>query len=78
MLKVNASADTANVAEVVTKVGLPDGLSCALWRQEDHPLSLVKDEPLDQHQNLNERLAESNPVAKKRTTKLAGDPNSAQ
>ncbi len=51
---------------------IPDTLLGGLGREEDHPLALVQDQPLDQHQ-AHEGLPETHPVAQERTAVLAGD-----
>ena len=60
--EVDRPADAADVAQVLTKVRLPDGLLGPLGREEHDPLALVQDESLDQHQP-DEGLAEADAVA---------------
>ncbi len=51
---------------------VPDGFFCRFRREKDNALAFVQNEPLNQHQS-DERLPETNAVAKKRATLLVRD-----
>ena len=60
--KVAEVGTATDVRKPIPEVGFPDGLLGTLRSEEHYPLTLVEDEPLDQHQ-AHESLAEANSVA---------------
>ena len=58
------------------RCGVPHAVLGRLRGEQDHPLALVQDEALDQHES-DEGLAESNAVAEEGSAVLAGDLRSA-
>src|SRR6185312_2867413 len=70
--KVGVSADATNVRKPLAQVRLPYRLFRRLRSKQHHPLAFMQHQTLDQHQSY-KGLAESDAVAKKGATVLAGD-----